>query len=460
MRDFSSCTLPVFSVFAILAHMIIIDGLSLAMQNLLQWYLGFSAPLVALALLSLSVFVFMLPLYHFGDKLLVREKQRKALLQAELDSIQELSGQRKYFYTKEIYRRYGYNPLYSLIGLFGLVLQLPFFVAAYQMLGHFGPFDGLAASPFTDLQQPDALLPFWGLTLNLMPLLMTLVNLLSAYFYAESPEEKRKIWVFPALFLVLLYDQPVALVFYWTMNNVCSLTKNLWQARKRSVKTSLQEKLAQFDHAWRSANAVHIGLLLFALLLGLLYFLYTDRDREIPSLWVNSSLVLLFYLGLYFGRFRFFTDSLPKPAKWRRWLWAALLTASFAGFLVLAVLGSAQAQNLQDVLKIREKILLLRPFVLLLEIATLLMMLPFARLPTHNLGRYFHKGRTPRRGCTQRLGRKCSQQAARLFWPGRSKTGATHWPLPEFLLAYSGASRPWSSQATQPALRAIPILWS
>ena len=201
VRDFPSCTLPVFSVFAILAHMIIIDGLSLAMQNLLQWYLGFSAPLVALALLSLSVFVLMLPLYHFGDKLLVREKQRKALLQAELDSIQELSGQRKYFYTKEVYRRYGYNPLYSLIGLFGLVLQLPFFVAAYQMLGHFGPFDGLAAAPFTNLQQPDALLPFWGLTLNLMPLLMTLVNLLSAYFYAESPEEKRKIWVFPHVVL-------------------------------------------------------------------------------------------------------------------------------------------------------------------------------------------------------------------------------------------------------------------
>ena len=67
--------------------------------------------------------------------------------------------------------------------------------------------------------------------------------------------------------------------------------------------------------------------------------------------------------------FRFFTGSLPKLAKWRKWLWAALLTASFVG--LLAVLGSTQAQNLQDVLKIREKILLLRPFVLLLEVVTL-----------------------------------------------------------------------------------------
>ena len=390
-----------------------IDALSFAMQSLLEWYLGFSAPLVALALLSLIVFVLMLPLYHFGDKLLLAEKQRKALMQAEMGSIQETEGRRKYFYTKEIYRRHGYHPLYSLIGLFGLALQLPFFVAAYQMLGHFAPFDGLAAPPFANLQQPDALLSFWGLTLNLLPLLMTLLNLLSAYFYAESPEERRKIWLFPALFLVLLYQQPVALVFYWTMNNVFSLAKNLWQAQKRSWHRlpPLRERLCQYADAWRSAQAVHIGLLLFALLLGLLYFLYTDRDREIPSLWINSSLALLFYLGLYFGATFRPARGLSRPSsngangcKWRKWLWAALLIASFAGLLVLAVLSyrSAQAGNLQAVLKIREKILLLRPFVLLLEVAALVVAGAGAR----------PQGRTQRLVRTLRKGRKISGRDA------------------------------------------------
>ena len=70
----------------------------------------------------------MLPLYHLGDKLLLRKKQRKALMQHELDSIAQL--QRKYFYTRAIYKRYGYSPFYSLIGLFGLAVQLPFFFAA------------------------------------------------------------------------------------------------------------------------------------------------------------------------------------------------------------------------------------------------------------------------------------------------------------------------------------------
>ena len=356
-----------------------IDGLSFAMQHLLELYLGFSAPLVALALLSLSVFVLMLPLYRFGDKLLLAEKQRKALMHAEINSIAETEGRRKYFYTKEIYRRHGYNPFYSLIGLFGLVLQLPFFVAAYKMLGKFGPFDGLAAPPFADLQQPDALLQFWGLTLNLLPLIMTLLNLLAAWFYAESPEEQRKIWIFPVLFLVLLYEQPVALVFYWTMNNVWSLAKNLWQKRSLNRLPSLQETLAQFDVAWRSAKALHFGLLLFAVLLGLLYFLYTDRDREIPSLWINSALLLLGYLNIYFGRLQLFPElsgqssllhSLPRLQKI---IWCGLFAASSAGLLLLAIwsYSSAQAPNLQGVLNIRKKILFLRPLVLLLEVAAL-----------------------------------------------------------------------------------------
>ena len=203
----------------------------LAMRLLLDFYFQFGSPLAALALLSLSVFVVILPLYKLGDKLLLREKQRKALMQSELDSIALLEGQRKYFYTREIYRRHGYSPFYSLIGLFGLAVQLPFFFAAYHMLRRYATFDALPAGPFSSLSEADALIRFSGLTVNLLPLLMTLLNLLSAYYYAQDAKEKRTIWVFPLLFLLLLYEQPTALVFYWTINNALSLLKNMYQAK-------------------------------------------------------------------------------------------------------------------------------------------------------------------------------------------------------------------------------------
>ena len=124
--------------------------LSEAMRLLLDFYLQFSHPLAALALLSLSVFLVMLPLYHLGDKLLLREKQRKGLMQHELDSIAQLEGQRKYFYTRAIYKRYGYSPFYSLIGLFGLAVQLPFFFAAYRMLHDYSAFGSIACRAFCE----------------------------------------------------------------------------------------------------------------------------------------------------------------------------------------------------------------------------------------------------------------------------------------------------------------------
>ena len=370
----------------------ILELLIIAMEAMLVFYLGFAGPLAALALLSLTIFILMLPLYRFGDALLAREHQRKAAMQHELDSITHLDqgqhnqgGMRKYFYTREIYRRYGYNPIHSLVGLFGLAVQIPFFFASYQMLHNFASFTGLTVGPFQDLAQPDGLWQFYGISVHILPLFMTLLNLLSAYLYAANSStnpsesaklsERARIWLLPTLFLLLLYQQPVALVFYWSINNILSLLKNLWhwQQQKRSKLTTQQtsSKGAATNHAKLkvslttiaaqlysnpSIRAFHISLLFLALFLATLYLIRIDEVLVV--LWLNISLAVLFYLALYYGLAGTCLVKQPLQGKntnqARRslyiglsWLWLLALLGTSGLLLRLIYLG-AQNSSLQS----------------------------------------------------------------------------------------------------------------
>ena len=58
---------------------------------------------------------------------------------------------------------------------------------------------------------------------------MTLINFLSAAIYLRGYPLKTKIrtYAIAVVFLVFLYNSPAGLVFYWTLNNVFSLVKNL-----------------------------------------------------------------------------------------------------------------------------------------------------------------------------------------------------------------------------------------
>ena len=58
---------------------------------------------------------------------------------------------------------------------------------------------------------------------------MTLINVISGILYTKGHPLKAKIQVYglAAIFLVLLYHSPSGLVFYWLLNNVFSLVKNI-----------------------------------------------------------------------------------------------------------------------------------------------------------------------------------------------------------------------------------------
>lgn len=212
---------------------------------------------ISIILLSLVVSIILLPLFLLIEKSQVKGRNKKALMQVELDKVSNLKNkQEKYFYTKEIYKKHHYNPYGSLIGLLGLLVQIPFFLAAYIMFEQFEPFVGLSFGPIADLSKPDKLLLVRGVVISLLPILMFATNLLSIKLYSKNTnyKEKTQLIVIAIVFFALLYNTSAALVLYWTMNNVFSIGKNwlLNKVHKETAKelqtdnTSLTQHIIQF----------------------------------------------------------------------------------------------------------------------------------------------------------------------------------------------------------------------
>ncbi|MGH7146331.1 MAG: YidC/Oxa1 family membrane protein insertase [Nitrospiraceae bacterium] len=185
---------------------------------------------VALFVLSVCVNLALLPLYHLAEKWQQAQRGAQQRLEPKLREFrQAFSGEERFMMIRTLYRQAGYHPIYALRTSVGFLIQVPFFIAAYHLLSQYHPLQGVSFLIIKDLSQPDALL----LGVNLIPFVMTGVNLLSALVYSQtlSTNEKIQLWSISVLFLVLLYGSPAALVIYWTFNNVFSLLKNLAYAR-------------------------------------------------------------------------------------------------------------------------------------------------------------------------------------------------------------------------------------
>lgn len=186
---------------------------------------NYGIALIGLSFVSSVLFV---PLKRMVMALQAREAAVQKVMAPQLAAIKrESRGRERQARIRALYRRYAYNPLMALRSSVGILLQVPFLCAAYYMIGSFEPIRGLAWGVIPDLSAPDGLLG----GINALPLLMTACNL-GALYTAPGFARRDRLQgaAVAALFLVLLYAAPSALLVYWTGNNALMLLGNVWQA--------------------------------------------------------------------------------------------------------------------------------------------------------------------------------------------------------------------------------------
>ena len=208
--------------------------------NILEFFYVFFSAVTSKGLsviaLSFVVTLFCLPLYMIAEKWQKQERDTQEKLKSGIKRIKKaFKGDEQYMILNTFYRENHYSPIYALRSSFSLLIQIPFFIAAYSFLSNLEELQGYSFLFIKDFGSPDhfAFLGEWGgvkLWFNILPVLMTLINLVSGLIYSKGHalSEKIQILVFALVFLVILYDSPSALVVYWTMNNILSLVKNIF----------------------------------------------------------------------------------------------------------------------------------------------------------------------------------------------------------------------------------------
>ena len=188
-------------------------------------------PGLAIIFLSLAINFLILPLYRRADALQEEERVQSLKLKPGIDHIKKMfKGDERFMILQTYYRQNNYKPYYALKGSVSLLLEIPFFIAAYHFLSGLGILQGAAFGPIADLGSPDRLIQLGGVSINLLPILMTVINIISGAVYTKGMPLKSKIQLYgmALIFLVLLYQSPSGLVFYWTLNNLFSLVKNVF----------------------------------------------------------------------------------------------------------------------------------------------------------------------------------------------------------------------------------------
>lgn len=243
---------------------------------------------LAIFALSLTLNFLLLPLYRRADAIQAEERAVEERLAPWVTHIKKaFAGDERFMMLQTYYRQNGYKPFYALKGSLPLALEIPFFIAAYHFLSNLSQLRGMPFGPITDLGAPDALLTVGGLTIHVLPIVMTLINFISSAIYTKGfpLKDKLQLYGMAVIFLVLLYGSPSGLVLYWTLNNLFSLLKNLFYKFK-NPRLVLCALLA----------AVGAALLVFGL-----FFFHPENWKQKPVV-LAVALLLLLPLALYLLR--------------------------------------------------------------------------------------------------------------------------------------------------------------
>jgi len=187
-------------------------------------------PGLSIIFISLFINSALIPVFAVAERWQKEERELRERMKPKTADIKAVfKGDERQMILTTYQKQMGYTPLIAFKSSVALLIQIPFFLAAYEFLTHTASLKGNGFLLIGDLALPDGLVGIGGISINILPFLMTLVNILASLVYTKGYKAKERIPLFTmaAVFMVLLYQSPAGLVLYWTVNNLFSLVKNL-----------------------------------------------------------------------------------------------------------------------------------------------------------------------------------------------------------------------------------------
>lgn len=191
---------------------------------------------LAIILMTIVIKIILHPLTYKSFK----SMRRMSALQPKINEIREKYKNSPQQMNREItalYRREKINPMG---GCLPMLLQLPIFIALYNMLTSMIELRNEAFLWIQDLSMPDAVatiktaIPLLGYTvagqgytdINILPFIMTGTTLLQSKLTSggqASQQGKMMTYMFPLIFFFIFWNMPSGLVLYWTIQNILTV---------------------------------------------------------------------------------------------------------------------------------------------------------------------------------------------------------------------------------------------
>lgn len=117
----------------------------------------------AIIAVSLVMNFLALPLYNIADKIQQNERDIQKRLSYWVNHIKaHFTGDERFMMLSFYYKQNNYSPLYALRGSLSIILEVPFFIAAYHYLSHCPTLNDAHFLFLSNLSKPDALIKLAG----------------------------------------------------------------------------------------------------------------------------------------------------------------------------------------------------------------------------------------------------------------------------------------------------------
>lgn len=296
---------------------------------------------IAIIGVSLTVTLLCLPLYIIAESWQQVERDTQTKLKPGIERIKKaFKGDEQYMILSTFYKQNHYHPMMALRSSFGLLIQIPFFMAAYSCLSNLPALQGQSFLFIKDMGQPDAIFYIGKLPINILPITMTIINIIAGAIYCKGfPfKEKAQIYGMALLFLVILYDSPAGLVLYWTMNNVFSLVKNIFYKMKHPIKV-----------LYYCMCSVVVFISLYVL------FIYDDGASFKKRMYLAIPMLLLIGIPLYLKAINWILEvplktlTLDSKKRFSLYITSAITLTVLTGLVLPSSLISSSVQEFSNI---------------------------------------------------------------------------------------------------------------
>lgn len=190
-------------------------------------------------------------------------ENNQSKLESSIDKVtsninKHFSGEERTFMLQTYYREINYKPWYIFKKYLSIFIGIPFFISAYEFLNTKDILDYTIGN--INLSKPDGLISIANFSINLFPIIMTILSIISNVLYIKIHNQMKnsdnsdtiqnnhnELYIMTIIFFIILYNSSSGLVIYWIFNNIYNILKTFVHNAKDNSKISSVYKIEYTD---------------------------------------------------------------------------------------------------------------------------------------------------------------------------------------------------------------------